>query len=89
MKVLVFIMAFVFTSCTPLEVLPGLCYTDKEGTYLCQEMLEIPVIPIPKQKELNCNEKGLIEYCQDKKFCHCVDHNDMDNMTDFLWSYLT
>ena len=26
---------FTFYSCSALEILPGLCYTDKEGTYLC------------------------------------------------------
>ena len=35
---------FLF-SCSALEVLPGLCYTDKEGTHLC---------PCDKDHPLNC-----------------------------------
>ena len=75
-------------SCSSIEILPGLCYNDRDGTFLCPS-IESLEIPVPKEKELNCNEKGLIEYCDGKKFCHCVDHNDMENMTDFLWGYLT
>ena len=32
--VLICLLMFLF-SCSALEVLPGLCYTDKEGTYIC------------------------------------------------------
>ena len=29
------IILLLFTSCAPFEPVPGLCYTDKTGTYLC------------------------------------------------------
>ena len=35
MRILVIVV--LLSSCTPLEVLPGLCYTDKEGTHICPE----------------------------------------------------
>ena len=31
------ILLLFLQTCSALEVLPGLCYTDKEGTYLCEE----------------------------------------------------
>ena len=33
----------LFGGCAPLEPLPGLCYTDKTGTYLCpkEEALKV------------------------------------------------
>ena len=34
-KQLTLLLVLLFVSCTALEILPGLCYTDKEGTYLC------------------------------------------------------
>ena len=29
------VILLLLQGCSALEVLPGLCYTDKEGTYLC------------------------------------------------------
>jgi len=34
---IIFILMFVLMSCAPLQILPGLCYKDKTGTYLCPE----------------------------------------------------
>ena len=31
------ILTIVMTACAVHEPLPGLCYTDKTGTYLCDE----------------------------------------------------
>jgi len=28
-------LLILVSGCSPLEVLPGLCYKDKTGTYLC------------------------------------------------------
>ena len=42
---------FLF-SCSALEVLPGLCYTDKEGTHLC---------PCDKDHRLNCIIEDVVE----------------------------
>ncbi len=33
----IFFMLFILMSCAPLQILPGLCYKDKTGTYLCPE----------------------------------------------------
>ena len=77
MRISFLIIVFMFTSCAPLEVLPGLCYTDKTGTYLCLAEEK------PKQNKLDCDKYGLIEYCE--KSCYCVNHNDMSRVTDFLW----
>lgn len=35
--IFVFFLLFILMSCTPLQILPGLCYTDKDGTFLCPE----------------------------------------------------
>ena len=37
----------LFGGCAPLEPLPGLCYTDKTGTYLCPKD--------EKEKRINCS----------------------------------
>ena len=47
------ILIVLFTSCAPLEPLPGLCYTDKTGTYLCHapansQQHEVPTSYEPK-----------------------------------------
>ena len=34
MKKLILIL-LLLQGCSALEILPGLCYTDKEGTYIC------------------------------------------------------
>jgi hypothetical protein len=31
-------------SCAPLEILPGLCYTDRDGTYICPEKIDPPIL---------------------------------------------
>ena len=48
---LIGLLLFLF-SCSALEVLPGLCYTDKEGTYIC---------PCDKDHPLNCEIKDAVE----------------------------
>ena len=38
---------FTFYSCSAIEILPGLCYTDKDGTYLCpSDPIEVCEDPI-------------------------------------------
>ena len=37
---LLFLVMFGLPSCAPFEPLPGLCYTDKTGTYLCMDSEE-------------------------------------------------
>ena len=49
--VLICLLLFLF-SCSALEVLPGLCYTDKDGTYLC---------PCTPENQLNCQIEDAVE----------------------------
>ena len=51
MKKLVIIL-LLLQGCSALEVLPGLCYTDKDGTYVC---------PCDKDHPLNCEIKDAVE----------------------------
>lgn len=73
----------IIVGCAVYEPLPGLCYTDKTGTYLCPEKSN----PIPKKP--TCIDYGMIEYCEglhsNDLECQCVHHNDMKDVTDFLW----
>ena len=39
----VIVLIFLLAACAPLEILPGLCYTDKNGTYLCPEVIDPPI----------------------------------------------
>ena len=48
---LIGLLLFLF-SCSALEVLPGLCYTDKDGTYLC---------PCTPENQLNCRIEDAVE----------------------------
>jgi len=83
------LLTLLLTSCSPLEVLPGLCYTDKEGTYLCRTEQSITRSADETKYSLDCNKYGLIEYCdgltKQSMKCICVNHNDMSRVTDFLW----
>ena len=39
MKIILYtslIVPIVLLGCQPLQIIPGLCYTDKKGTYLCE-----------------------------------------------------
>ena len=66
------IFLLLFSSCAPLEPLPGLCYTDKKGTYLCHapansQQHEVPTSYEPKiQSETNTIN---IEELKDSLIC--------------------
>ena len=51
MKKLILLLVLL-QGCSALEVLPGLCYTDKEGTHLC---------PCDKDHRLNCQIEDAAE----------------------------
>ena len=51
MKKLIVIL-LLLQGCSALEVLPGLCYTDKDGTYLC---------PCTPENQLNCRIEDAVE----------------------------
>ena len=53
-----FLAILLFASCSVLEPLPGLCYTDKTGTYLCDapansQQHEVPTSYEPKSETIN------------------------------------
>ena len=83
------LLTLLMTSCSPLEVLPGLCYTDKDGTYLCRTEQSITRSADETKYSLDCDKYGLIKYCEGRITsnlkCICVNHNDMSRVTDFLW----
>ena len=87
----VIVITTLLSSCSNIEILDGLCYNDKDGTYLCPEKKIKPKLPKLESKpgQLDCNKYGLIEYCdgltKDSLRCTCVNHNDMSRVTDFLW----
>ena len=53
---LLLIMLLVPMGCSHIEVLPGLCYTDKDGTFLCREPEpeDIMIDPIRDLEEDEC-----------------------------------
>ena len=52
----IFLITLLLTSCTStIEVLDGLCYNDKDGTYTCIEENE----PSPHEKRWNTCEPWL------------------------------
>jgi hypothetical protein len=40
--ILALIIVLTITSCSTMEVLDGLCYNDREGTYLCPDLNKTP-----------------------------------------------
>ena len=73
----VIVITTLLSSCSNIEILDGLCYNDKDGTYLCPEKDKLPWFdkkPNDKQTklstiyrkpgELQCNKFGMIEYCE-------------------------
>ena len=67
-KTCVIFTSILLISCQPWQVLPGLCYTDKTGTYTCPEKIDPKPKPtLPQQHNpgvLDCDKYGLIEYCE-------------------------
>ena len=54
---LLFMMLLIPMGCSHVEVLPGLCYTDKTGTFLCPELEEdIKLDPIRDLEDENLCE---------------------------------
>ena len=63
---LLIIMTFLMSSCNTIEVLDGLCYNDREGTFLCPQELEIPPqepINLENQCEFEKSLEDRIEEC--------------------------
>ena len=46
------VILLLLQGCSALEVLPGLCYNDREGTYLC---------PCDQDHPLNCVIEDVVE----------------------------
>ena len=53
------ILITLFVGCAVYEPLPGLCYTDKTGTYLCPE--ETTIEDYPEVDEMGVSLNGEIE----------------------------
>ena len=71
------IFLLLFSSCAPLEPLPGLCYTDKKGTYLCHapansQQHEVPTSYEPKIQ----SETNTINTQQLKDSLICIEEQD-------------
>ena len=71
----IILLILLFKSCAPMEVLPGLCYTDKTGTYLCEQ--PAPTVNNPEgqratSEELVCYEEQengvFIDICRGLEF---------------------
>jgi hypothetical protein len=46
-QIIIILSILLFTSsCSSIEIIDGLCYNDKDGTYMCEEEIEIPSEPI-------------------------------------------
>ena len=45
MKKIFAIAIIVFSGCSTIEILDGLCYNDKDGTFICPEELHIDPKP--------------------------------------------
>ena len=58
------------TSCSPLEILPGLCYNDKDGTYICltdhakQSITRSADVPEFMKCFIETENNVLIDICQ-------------------------
>ena len=48
---IMFLLLFGLPSCSVLEPLPGLCYTDKKGTYLCEPAANSQQHEVPTSHE--------------------------------------
>ena len=50
----------------------------------------IPTSQYDKPGQLGCDRLGMIEYCEGRSQqalkCMCVNHNSLNNTTDFLWN---
>jgi len=50
----VLILLLLISGCATVEVVDGLCYTNKEGTYIC--LAEKEVIPTPEKEIMSTPE---------------------------------
>ena len=62
------LMCLILTGCQVHQPIEGLCYTDKRGTYLCQETERTLEIERELEEEI---EKQLMDPPKDM-FDHCI-----------------
>ncbi len=56
--VLMLVILLLTTGCVrTVELLDGLCYNDRDGTFVC---LDQTINEEPKPKGLNCDSRGLV-----------------------------
>ena len=71
------IFLLLFSSCAPLEPLPGLCYTDKKGTYLCHAPANSQQHEVPTSYEPNSTKTPTtINTQQLKDSLICIEEQD-------------
>ena len=67
------IISFMITGCAAEIILPGLCYTDKAGTYLCPKEENIYIDP-PLIPEYDRNDSCMMMYRIDQdQWRMCMD----------------
>ena len=65
--IFVFFLLYILMSCAPLQILPGLCYTDKTGTYVCiDEASAQPMTDIHMAVEEEKLRKDLLDELQQR-----------------------
>ena len=67
MKKILILLIFISGCSSTIELAPGLCYNDSDGTYLCPEREQREKPKLPQQfppNTLQCELLGLIEYCE-------------------------
>jgi hypothetical protein len=69
----------LLTSCSPLEILPGLCYTDRDGTYVCPEKIDSPILDYDRNNSCASNYSH-----NQEEWMWCMDPNN-DHIYDPYW----
>ena len=70
------IFLLLFSSCAPLEPLPGLCYTDKKGTYLCHAPANSQQHEVPTSYEPEIETTNTINTQELKDSLVCMEEQD-------------
>ncbi len=65
MKKILILLIFISGCSSTIELAPGLCYNDSDGTHLCMDPKPKPKLPRQfPPNTLQCELLGLIEYCE-------------------------
>ncbi len=69
---LIIALVMLLTSCAAEIILPGLCYTDKEGTFLCPEIEKIKPEPIMPDHERIWKDCEPFLYMDAEAWTNCI-----------------